>query len=417
MKNDFNEILFQSILEYFIYNYWYKFYIKWERNKKFISPYYYYRHNELDYLYFSREDLIIKNIINLTEDKIYLINDVVNRIKSKKFLFQEYILNYDIRYKFLFFEIKNKILDPEEICKINLIGLFNLLKENQNNFYALLAYISYFYNKSKFYLSDYFDKALKIDNNNPYILFKYARYESSSLYKFNNKDKSFLISWKYKCIRWIEVLESLNLHNSVTFWYCWLWYIYTELNDYNKAVSLYNKSIMINEKLKFPIPEPFIWRGFVLNKLWKFLESNEQLLRVLNNKVINRLDNDKKDFRFYKVISDNYYNLGDFIKFKKYLNLTIEKYLEYSNFYFEYSNKLLLNKNVTKIDFDKNIILLNNYNSFFEYNKKYIKSNIDELIFSISFLYKEKLLWNKVDFLDGRWLEKLCYNYLTYIYD
>jgi hypothetical protein len=69
--------------------------------------------------------------------------------------------------------------------------------------------------------------------------------------------------------------------------------------------------------------------------------------------------------------------------------ISIEKYLELSMFHFNNNLWLSLDKKVLKFD---SIIEQNKYDSFLIYNKKNITNNIDNIIFSMAYLYKENFL-------------------------
>ena len=168
-----------------------------------------------------------------------------------------------------------------------------------------------------------------------------------------------------------------------------------------------NKSLWVN------VPEPYVWKVFTLNKLLEYKKSLELWLSFLKDDILNK-DDDKRDFRLYKVLADNYYNLGSYKKFYKNLKITIEKFLEIFSFHF--NNNLELNKKSNLFKFTSQIEQ-NKYNFFLDYNKDYIKDWIDNIIFSIAYLYKNKKLWNNIIFNDSRWIEKLCFNYLQLIYE
>ncbi len=373
-------------IDYYIYND-YLNYLKvsskldWYYRAFSIIPYFYYRNN-------------FQNIKQLDNYNLY---DIKKEIINSKYYF---LLEKD-------WVVKN----PEFLNENDLRKITKILKGSENDFYALNAYVIYYYNKWKLDLETCFNKLLSIEKNSPHILARYARYQASTLYK-KYKNNKYLELWKKNILLAIKQFENRK-SELPTFFYSWLWYIEHELWNYNKAIEIYEKVVKLNKKLWVEVPEPYVWKVFSLNKLWKYKESLDLWLLFEDDNILNEF-NDKRDFRLYKVLSDNYHNLWEYKEFYKNLKITIEKFLEMFSFHF--NNDIELNKKNDLIIFS-NEIEKNKYNSFLEYNKNYIKDWIDNIIFSIAYLYKEKLLWNDIIFNDSRWIERLCFNYLQLIYD
>ncbi len=374
-------------LEYYIYNDYLKYLkvnsnIDWYYRAFSIIPYFYYR---------NKFNKVLKDI------KTYNLDEIKNEILNSE-------------YSFLL-EKDGIVKNPEFLTELDLDIINDMLKYNENNFYALTAYVIYYYNKWKLDLDGYFKRLLSIEKNNPHILARYARYQASTLYK-RYKNKKYLELWKQNILLAIKQFE--NKKDEVpTFFYSWLWYIEHELWNYNEAIRLYEKTVDLNKSLWVNVPEPYVWKVFTLNKLLEYKKSLELWLSFLKDDILNK-DDDKRDFRLYKVLADNYYNLGSYKKFYKNLKITIEKFLEIFSFHF--NNNLELNKKSNLFKFTSQIEQ-NKYNFFLDYNKDYIKDWIDNIIFSIAYLYKNKKLWNNIIFNDSRWIEKLCFNYLQLIYE
>ena len=368
------------------------------------------------YIYNHYKDNYIGNITSfnnmfLTTPYFYYRNNFKD-IKQLKKNNLENIKNEIINSKYYFLLEKDWVVkNPEFLNENDLRKITKILKGSENDFYALNAYVIYYYNKWKLDLETCFNKLLSIEKNSPHILARYARYQASTLYK-KYKNNKYLELWKKNILLAIKQFENRK-SELPTFFYSWLWYIEHELWNYNKAIEIYEKVVKLNKKLWVEVPEPYVWKVFSLNKLWKYKESLDLWLLFEDNNILNEF-NDKRDFRLYKVLSDNYHNLWEYKEFYKNLKITIEKFLEMFSFHF--NNDIELNKKNDLIIFS-NEIEKNKYNSFLEYNKNYIKDWIDNIIFSIAYLYKEKLLWNDIIFNDSRWIERLCFNYLQLIYD
>jgi len=313
---------------------------------------------------------------------------------------------------------KNNILynkNPEYLTNKEINNINELLLSDYNNLYYLESYIIYYSNIGNLNLDKYFKLYIQRYDNNPYILLRYSRYQASSIFKLYGKDKKYLYLALNNINKAISILESLHKQNEIpAFIYSWLWYIYMELWEYKKAINTFNKTIYINKKYHNHLQsEPYLWKATALNKIWKYSESLNLYLENMNLIELNNI-NDKRDFRFYKILSDNYYNLLYFDLFYSNLRLTIEFFLR--DFDFHFNSNLVLNLDISILELT-NIIEKNKYNSFRKYNRIHIKDNIDNIIFSIAFLYKEKLLWNIITFNDSRWIELLCYNYLQLCYE
>lgn len=383
---------FFKVLNYYIYNDYldFKWNLSWDKERAFfIIPYYYYNHDFA--INYNTDDYIIKII------------------SDNKFNIYEYVLENNSDYLFLFWEWQS-IENPEFLSWKNLLLIDELLKKDNNNFYALSAYTTYYYNKWNLDLDNYFQKLLKIDNNNPYTLIKYSRYQASALYK-KFKDKKYLILWKNNIILAIDQFK--NKQDIPTFFYSWLWYIEHELWDYDSALKLFDITINLNIDLWVEVPEPYAWKVFSLNKIWKYNESIDLANEVILDDILN-FDNDKRDFRLFKVQADNFSNIWNSIEFYNNLKITVEKYL--SIFSFHINNIIVVDIKNLDLNTD-NIILNNRFKAFLDYNNKNIKSDIDKVIFILAFFYKEYLLWEKVLFNDSRWIELLCYNYLKLVYE
>lgn len=376
---------FFKILDQYIYND-YLIYLNdvTSKNNAFLtSPYYYFKKD------------FLKNISNN------------NKINRKDFILL--LKKHDERYLFLI-DKEWFIKNPEFLNEGELENIKKILIEDNNNFYAFSAYITYYYNKWDLDIDYYYNKWLEIDNNNPHILVKYSRYHASALYK-KYKDKKYLVLWKNNIILAIDQFE--NKRDIPTFFYSWLWYIEHELWNYEKAIELYNLTITLNTNLGVNVPEPYVWKSFSLNKIWKYNESLKMTSDILLDNILNS-ENDKRDFRLYKVHADNFYNLWIIDDFYINLKNTINKYLEISSFHI--NNVVIID--LKNLNFVLSSIIQNNrLKSFLEYNKKNIKSNVDKVIFILAFFYKEYLLWEKVLFNDSRWIELLCYNYLKLVYE
>lgn len=357
------------------------------------------------------EDITSLNNAFLTSPFFYFKNiyknEWLDNFKDLSIDIFDYIKWFDSDYLFL---INNDwfIKNPEFLTDDDLLLVKKIISK-RDDFYALNAYVIYYYNKWNLDLDVYFDKLLEIDNNNPYILAKLSRYQASAQYK-KYKDNKYLLRWKKSLLLAIDQFD--NSRERPTFFYSWLWYIEHELWNYNKSIDLYNKTIFLNKKLKVDVPEAYAWKVFSLNKILKYKESLDLWKFFLENDLLNKY-NDKRDFRFFKVLADNYYHLWNYKLFYENIRTTIEKYLDISSFHF--SNNLILNLKQSKLKFSW--ISKNKYESFLEYNNIYIKDDIDSIILSIWYLYLEKLLWVDIIFNDSRWIENICYNYLISIYN
>ncbi|MDD3145128.1 MAG: hypothetical protein PHV23_03360 [Candidatus Gracilibacteria bacterium] len=383
---------FFKVLNYYIYNDYLDFKGNLSGDKErafFIIPYYYYNHDFA--INYNTDDYIIKII------------------SDNKFNIYEYVLENNSDYLFLFGEGQS-IENPEFLSGKNLLLIDELLKKDNNNFYALSAYTTYYYNKGNLDLDNYFQKLLKIDNNNPYTLIKYSRYQASALYK-KYKDKKYLILGKNNIILAIDQFK--NKQDIPTFFYSWLGYIEHELGDYDSALKLFDITINLNIDLGAEVPEPYAWKVFSLNKIGKYNESIDLANEVILDDILN-FDNDKRDFRLFKVQADNFSNIGNSIEFYNNLKITVEKYL--SIFSFHINNIIAIDIKNLDLNTD-NIILNNRFKAFLDYNNKNIKSDIDKVIFILAFFYKEYLLGEKVLFNDSRGIELLCYNYLKLVYE
>lgn len=176
---------------------------------------------------------------------------------------------------------------------------------------------------------------------------------------------------------------------------------------------MFDITINLNIDLWVEVPEPYAWKVFSLNKIWKYNESIDLANEVILDDILN-FDNDKRDFRLFKVQADNFSNIWNSIEFYNNLKITVEKYL--SIFSFHINNIIVVDIKNLDLNTD-NIILNNRFKAFLDYNNKNIKSDIDKVIFILAFFYKEYLLWEKVLFNDSRWIELLCYNYLKLVYE
>lgn len=381
-NNKIEKLSLEQLLDLLIYNY---SYINYFNDSSFcIIPFYYFKYNFILYNEKSCYSFIY--------------------LKSK-------ILSIDTRYSFLF--NNNKIRSPDSIDKKQYVLLEKLYKENINDFYLQIAYFLYnFNNKFDPSLLKLLDKLILENPLNPYLYLYKSRFLASSLYKINKDEKLLSLAEKNIFLS-INLFKKLNMEvPSICF--SWLWNIQHQSGFYYKAILNFDKSIFINKSNWYIIVEPFIWKSFSQNKLWFYYKSLLILKDIESSDSIIIKDNDKRDFRFYKIMCDNYYNLWYYDMFHKYLIITIEKFLE--EFTFHFSDNLFLNYKEYKLIFI-NIFDKNKYWSFLLYNKNYISSEIDYIIFSISYLYKENLLFKKIRFKNSRWIEKLCYNYLNLIYD
>ena len=380
---------FLNQLDNYIYNYYkiYKYNVTSLNNAFLTSPYFYFK------------NIFLEN----KHENIRYLENINNKV------FYNFVKKYDKRYIFIFNSDGN-IKNPEFCTKIDIIYIKKILKEEPYNFYALNAYITYYFNKWNLHLLKYFQQILNIEKNNPHILLKLSRYQASSLYK-KYKQKKYLLLWRKNILL---ALNQFKYKREIpTFFYSWLWNIEHEIWNYKESIRLYDLVININKNYWIEVPEPYLWKISSLNKAWYYRKSLDLWKFLLNSSWINKY-NDKRDFRLYKVLSDNYLSLWEYFLFYENLKLTIAKYLE--EFSFHFNNYLELNLERNKLIFNS-VIEKNNYKSFLNYNNSHIKSFEDRIIISIAYLYKEKLLWNKIIFSDTRGIEILCYNYLKLIYN
>jgi len=369
----------EVLIETFIYKYWYLIYL--ESPSVFESPYYY---------YLSK--------YNINDD---LLNWNFNRFKKQ-------ILSYNDKYSFLF-SWKWYIKDPKEFNVDDLENIKMFINKNKNNFLYKLAYLNYKKNNWDLNIEQLYKTLLKDDVNNIHLRLEYIRFKGSSLYKLYNKDKNYIKS-SIKDIKKIIIFLEKDDKIKLTFIYSWLWYLLIEVWNYNKAIFYLNKTIYLNKINNYYSYESFFWKSIALSKLKLFIKAKKNINFILNNNIWL----DKIDFRFFRTISEINYSLWMYNLFAINIKDTIVNYLKAGKFHF--NNNLILDskRNLLKFNtiFDKN-----KYDSFLLYIKNERIDNIDNIIFSIAFLYKEKLLWNDNLFNDSRWIEKLCFSYLKLIYE
>ena len=380
-NNKIENLSLEQLLDLLIYNY---SYINYFKDSSFcIIPFYYFKYN-----------FILNN-----EKCFYSFISLKNKI-----------LSIDTRYSFLF--NNDQIRSPETLDKKQYLLLEKLYKENFNDYYLQIAYFLYnFSNNFEPSLLKLLDKLILENPLNPYLHLYKSRLLASSLYKINKDEKLLLLAEKNIFLS-IKIFKNLNMEVP-SICYSWLWNIYHQSCSYYKAILNFDKSISINKSNGYIIVEPFIWKSFSQNKLWLYEKSLSILKDIESDDSIIIKDNDKRDFRFYKIMCDNYYNLWNYDFFYKYLVITIKKFLDISSF--DFNNNLYLN--IYNIKLDLKWIKWNSYKSFLDYNNDNINTDIDYIIFWIAFLYKEKLIWENIRFKNSRWIEKLCYNYLNLIYD
>jgi hypothetical protein len=173
----FEQTLFESILEYFLYQYGYIHgYI--HSKHRFDIPYYYYRYQPLITVYFSRENLVTTNTDALSEGQKKRIQSIIFAIESGKFDFKSYILAFDQRFEFLFQDGTDYILNPEYLSDTSLKYLQDLLQEPLETylFFVYQAAMVYYFHNQHLDIDLYFQRCFRFDPENPFVLSRYGRY-------------------------------------------------------------------------------------------------------------------------------------------------------------------------------------------------------------------------------------------------
>ena len=406
-SDTFMSQLSHSVLEYFLFERYTVEYIHAHGSHVFNVPFYYFRSKEKENVFFSRENLAFMGVFeSLSPIEKNYIHIIVHGLKQREMHYRSFIKKYLPEYIFLFEEEDSEvlILNPEILPGYKLSIVLENLKKNPSDFWSLQAYTVFYYHNNDVHLGASFEKALEMDPGNPYILSRAGRYNASSLYKKNNKKEEYLHLWKK------QVLEAIAFFRSDSFippyLFAWLWFTYLELSEYDEALIHFDDAISRNLAIHRPQSEPYIWKAFTLNKLWRYQESNEILTWVLEQKKLN----DKKDFRFYKAYTETFYFLKNDEAFKKNLFLTIEKYVNISHF-----NVHIMWKDIQFTLEDTHIHLEGNLWNAFHSFLSYIwnKEGIEKVVHILGFFYQNSLFSQGILLSWLRGIDKLCYYYIN----
>ena len=400
-QQKFETILLQSVIETFVYWYWVKDIelSTWE----YTSPYFYYRQNILPWAVFDRDSLKLLNVDELTHDQLKQVQEIVLQIQKKKFNFPQFVKERDSRLLFLFqdlnFEGYGYIKDPETL-KVEEIENSILPLIDENNLYAIQGYLIYLLKWEIYTPKAYFQKVFEIDIGNPYFLLRYGRYTWSTLYKIDRNRKFLVEAKEYIVEAFKNVKESPK-----SYFYSWLWSIEIELWEYEEALKNEETAIVINSQQKTQVFEPLFWKATALSKLWKHTESLGVCELILWNTQFEK----RGDFRLYRLMVENYFQLGDSKLSEVFLKKCVQRYLLLFSFqvlcsWYQYEIQK------QRLQFH-DIVLQNAYNSFLAYYEKYISHPEEEVIFTLAFLYIQRALGAKISFQQTRNIEKLAFLY------
>ena len=401
----FETLLFESILEYWIYEHGYiQEYLPTDRPG--IIPVFYFRRNERKDVLFSRETLNFQNCEQLDDIQKKQLEEVVASISQKTFSFYDYIMSYNRLYSFLFTE-DYEVANPELLSDAQRSDMYTLLEKEPENFYALQAKGIVLYHSEKDDLYQLFKFILECDPDNPFVLSRLGRYEWSSLFK-KYRDPKMLVEAKKSLLFSYKYFDSPK----PPYIYGWIGYIYLELEEAQLAIDFFDSYIEKNKKISCHLAEPYIWKGKALTLQEKYRESQDLLLWVDGNKKLN----DKKDFRYYITCAVNELHLENTKWFGIYLEKVIEKFFEvFESLEFSYEGEMCyITESKTYFCFPEK--LQNSYNAFSDYVRMNEQKNEAKVILAIAFLYKEQLLGRKVFFHNTRLIESLCFSYLQSLY-
>ncbi len=254
--------------------------------------------------------------------------------------------------------------------------------------------------------------------DNPDLLAYISRYYASNLFKLYKKDKRYLFKGLQYGLKAQKNYEKYFWERRMpTYIFAWNGYIYMELGEIDKANKLYNKAIYLNNKYYNRIqPEPYMWKARALTKVGKYNESNKMLLWLKDADELYEEFNDKRDFRFFRRIAENYIWLMDMEKAYLYLRETIKLFVENWWKIEILFNWLIIDiKNFKEFFYRKeNNFMKNSFESFIKYNRNKIsyKDIYDEYILFFAWLYKENLLWKNINLSSLRDIDRVCYIYL-----
>jgi hypothetical protein len=415
MIPSFQQNLFESIFEYYIYHFAYlKSYI--QETYRSDIPCYYYRHKELSSTFFSRVDAHFKvDISAFSSSELKILQEIVSSLQNNTFDFASFLLSFDSRLCFLFQDTKfPHILNPQFLSSSQVESLLSLLKEPHSflTFYLSQWAIVYFANKGNNDLDSFFDFCFLVDEENPFLLARYARFLWSAKYKLT-RDSVLLERAEQALLKSIHCFWD----QIVPFVYGWLWYIYIEQKKYQDALDIMERNIQANADYGHEQAESFIWKSLALNKLKRYKESYDLCFRIKNNTIIN----DKKDFRFYRLFADTCFHLERWSDFRIYLEKCIELLLWETSIHithlwytYTFTNDTLSSWNL--FFWFSDMYYKNAFDWFLEYNKEKITNSYREIIYMLGFFEKERILWRQTSFKETRNVEVLCFEYVASFY-
>jgi len=403
--SEFDRRLLDTVIEYYVYNYWYIGDYVWGYMPCVIPAFFYRKHQSVTDI-FSRDDVSIlpKNLNTKHQQEV---EKIIIDIKNKTFDFFEYVTSREPRYAFLFDDEHQTIRNPELLSPEYLQDIENILEEDPNNFYCLQAVSVFYFHYTSHNLKGIFEKILDIDLDNPYILSRFWRYLWSSLYKRSRQD----VLLQFAEITVLRAYKNFDTYVP-SYIYGWIGNIYIELGQYDRAISFFDIYIGKNKSVWFAVAEPYIWKAKALSLKGQYKESLDISIWVLQNTEIN----DKKDFRFYFALAKNYYFLWNMSEFFIYLEQTIASFLQESDFSLHYRD-FDFHIDTESISFAWDDYFKNVYTALWEVLDFDTKTHQQKVMYLLWWLYKESILWNVVDFHNVRGIEKFCFYYLDKHYE
>ncbi len=413
------ERLYQETVRELFFHEWYLL-MHDDTNFSTESPIYFYRFNERKDVLMSRKDRIYNVLYSFTENQRRRCEELQSfNIKNLKKLLLTYFpyWKHFIAADFFAWKSVYGLLSPEDIELT--VELESICTKYVDDLFLQQAYAWMLYakheNNDKIHTA--FQLLVTMDPGNPFVLLQYSRFLGSSCYK-STWDITYLNTASENVQTAIKSLDE-EAH-TFTFCYAWLWQIHSAWRDYQKAIECFDRSIDLNKENKFHKNEPYIWKANTLTSLGEFKESQSIYDQLFVGELPEKM---KKDFRNFKVMAINHWNLAGFAKFRIYFMKSIELLLIERNHEFHitfYGSKYRVSDMTSALW--ENDFLLNDLNSFVHYYEDYLvdlPENIRMTILYLGWLYikYEQGVLHTI-FHDSRGQEKLCYYYLqTFTYE
>ena len=367
MEN-FRTLLFESVIEYFFYSIYFKKQYLCEGYKRFIWPPIFYRFNPKRWLIFCKDTGEILRDVWFSWDEMKQIITTQDMILNSDFSFQKYIINYDKRYSFLFYNASDKLTEPKSDVEI-----LSLLQDNPEDLFLYQALLWYYYTRGC-RVEDYpiIEKILSLDSNNPFILAWKMRYLSSVMYK-KTKQTSYIHNS-------LVISNYVLKHNEyqLSFFYYWTAWSLFACHKYDRAIKVATASIELNKSQWCNRAEPYI---IVLRSLYN-LGNLREFYEVYQSFEVDsdiQWKDEKTDFMIYHLLARYYYSINEYKLFelyfikalKDFMNLFEIEFSQWRTLYSLKKDNVLVFFNGIIQDISSGIIFKKQQDSFLMLAEKY----------------------------------------------